>query len=154
MTFDVHAVADPSRILSKHEMFCYLQPNSRHKFESKIRLRGAGEQIWSIDKVELFVWNFRSSIALPAEIKFEVYQKQPEINLIIDKQIKCEESSNIFVEGDLRLAALSVPCCLIKLNISVYYSVDVGFQENEIVLKEDDHFKGIDFGLSKNIKIV
>ncbi len=54
----------------------------------------------------------------------------------------------------MRLAALSVPCCLIKLNISVYYSVDVGFQENEIVLKEDDHFKGIDFGLSKNIKIV
>lgn len=104
--------------------------------------------------MELFVWNFKSVVTLPEAIRFEIYEKQPELGLKVEGEVRCEESSLLMVEGALKAAPGTIPLCLIKLSLSVYFSVDVGFQENEVVLSEEDGFKGIDFSSSHNVKVM
>lgn len=74
------------------------------------------------------MWNFLSEIQLPTAIKYEIYEKQPEIDLELGKELLFEESCNLYLQTQLKVRNLVVPFCLIKLNVSVYYSIDVGFQ--------------------------
>jgi hypothetical protein len=51
------------------------------------------------------------------------------------------------------VASIHIPFCLLRLSVSVYYTVDVGFQENEITLTDDDNFRSIDFTNNRNLVI-
>ena len=115
--------------LARPSFHLYIEPNSLHKFESQIRIKGESEEVWNIEQVELSVWNFKTFVNLPHPIKLQIYQKQPCVDLLIKDEIHCEESSNILIETTLAINSQQIPLCLIKLSCSVYYTLDVGFQE-------------------------
>ena len=106
-----------------------------------------------VDKISVAMWNFLSEITLPTAIKYEIYEKQPEIELDLGKELLFEESCNLYMQTQLKVRNKAVPFCLVKLNVSVYYAIDVGFQENEVILRDSDDFLGLDFNSKPNIKI-
>lgn len=126
--------------------------NSLHKFECAIPARGSTEEMWKMERVGLRLWHFSCAKLLPSPIRYEIYEKQPVVLLQVERELVLEESSRIEIPARLVYEEESiVKCSLIKLSVAIYYSVDVGFQENEYVLSCQDQFMGLDFATNHNL---
>lgn len=60
-------------------------------------------------------------------------------------RVEMEESSELGLRCRLKRGSNGVECDRVRVTCSVYYDVDVGFQENQFVLTRENNFCNIDW---------
>ena len=84
----------------------------------------------------MHIWNYRYPLKLHKDITIEVYEENSHYEIVAPEELVIEKSSQL--EFNFKVRNLKpVLSHLVKMNISIYYSIEVGLQENIVILPRE-----------------
>lgn len=131
------------RNTTKHDLHCLLKLNfdtfstdyhsvilepalNKIKIEHKFKLMQQNE--FSLVSVSVLIFNF--SFTIPVNpIKVEIYEEYPEFRICVPEVINNEESSLFEFPLTITRNKAYLDVVKVKLTVSVFYTLEVGFQE-------------------------